>query len=241
MKTIIILLMAVSISTAQSYMSPDSVFYDFSKRGVIKIDDQTYDASLDLFSRFVSGNKILDVYSLTFTEYYKEITFLVEGDRSYYAIYLLREGDSDFKPLDYIEIPRKNVKKIAFVEGDYVWVLHEPVYDPEGGGKITGYLLTQFIVHKKERTYGTIVDRVLRKHDPVFITDSADDFGVSADGRKIYIRFKDHYRWVRLQTPRSGKSLIGKDVEKDGYDRREYFYQLLETTPPDQEALPEKE
>ena len=67
-KTIIILLMAVSISTAQSYMSPDSVFYDFSKRGVIKIDDQTYDASLDLFSRFVSGNKILDVYSLTFTE-----------------------------------------------------------------------------------------------------------------------------------------------------------------------------
>ena len=240
MKIIIVVFMAFAFSAAQTYTSPDGVTYDFSDRGVIKIDDQTYDASLELFSRFVSGNKILDAYSLSFTEYYKEVTLLVEAENAYFAVYLLMEGDSDFKPLDYIEIKKKNVKKIAFVEGDYVWVLHEPVYDPEGGGKITGYLLTQFIVHKKERTYGTIVDRVIRKHDPVFITDSADDFGLSADGTKIYIRYKDHYRWVRLQTPRSGRSLIGKDVEKDGYDRREYFYQLLETTPPDQGSLNEE-
>lgn len=235
MKTLIIILFTFGFAFADTFFSEDSVTFDFSEQGSIVIDSVKYDASADIYNKFIKGKTILDVNILAFSEIYKELTMLVEGPVSYYAVYMLNGDNKRFTPLDYIKIDRANVIKIAFIEDDYVWVLRKPVYGPEYGGKITGYLLTQYMAQKKEHTYGTIVDRVLRKHEPVFITDSADDFGKSPDQKKIFIRFGNHYRWVVLKTPREGISLIGKDVEKDGYDRRKYFYQLLETTPPDQE------
>ena len=235
MKIILFILFTATLVLGQKYVSEDSVFFDFSKPGVIKMDDKEYKASKDIFNKYIKGKRILDVNVLTFDDYYKELTILTGSTIAYFSVYMLSQSGSGFQPLDFIEIPRQGVKKIAFVEDDYVWVLRNPVYNPEYGGKITGYLLTQFMSQRIEKRFGTIVERVISKHDPVFITESAHDFGKSADGRKIFIRFNDHYRWVELKTPRSGKSLIGKDINTDDYDRREYFYQLIESTPPDQE------
>jgi hypothetical protein len=235
MRKIIFAILLASWALGQTYIGTHNKKFDFSDPGVIKVDGKSYDASTDVFNKFTKGGKILEVNVLTWEDGYKEITFLSKVGMTYYAVYLRSEGNMGFSPQDYIEIPAENVKKIAFVEGDYIWVLKKPVYGKEFGGKITGYLLTQYVSQRKENTYGTVVDRVIRKHDPVFITDAADDFGFAPGSRKIYIQFHGHYRWVELKTPRDGISLIGKDVERDGYDRRMYYYQLIETTPPDQD------